>query len=98
MAHESVLRICRPQQNPGFAGVLRFGENQGAVREGCDSRKSRAKRENFRKVSGENTDGCWVLRGCGWCVEKSALTVGKVAHICGFTNTVQPVLPALWCF
>jgi hypothetical protein len=34
-----------------------------------------------------------------WMVcEKSALTVGKVAHICGFTNTVQPVLPALWCF
>jgi hypothetical protein len=64
----------------------------------CDSRKSRAKPENFRKVSGENTDGCWVLRGCGWGVEKSALTVGKVAAYMRFTNTVQPVLPALWCF
>jgi hypothetical protein len=33
---------AEPQQNPGFAGVLRFGENQGAVREGCVIRENRA--------------------------------------------------------
>lgn len=99
MARESVLRICQAPAKPRFCWGFAFWGESGSGSGGvCDSRKSCANPENFRKVSGENADGCWVLGGCGWGVEKSALTVGKVTHICGFTNTVQPVLPALWCF
>jgi hypothetical protein len=49
MARESVLRSAEPQQNPGFAGVLRFGENQGAVREGYVIRENRAPTRKFQK-------------------------------------------------